>query len=149
MSFPSSTPHRGTSRVKRLSPWAWALERTTASAWVESQGWCRGPNTVPTSSVKKQISRDGTSTNRGPTQKICLKLDVSGQKDQKGSVFGSLQGFSSRDLRLPGASPIPATLCWKPGLRVQESAWCAPWSCGYAEAELPQSGCLPPFLPHR
>lgn len=104
----------------------------------------RGPNTSLISSVKEQISTDRAFTDGGPTQKICLKLGVSGQKDQKGSCAGSPLGFSSRDLCLPAASwasLVATKLCRQPGLRGQEVHGVP--SCGHAG-----EGCLPPFLPH-
>lgn len=66
-----------------------------------------------------------TSTNRGPTQKVCLQGNVSGQKDQKANVCGSPQGSPQRrpvSQRGSGAFLTPAALCPQPGRQVPESA---------------------------
>lgn len=58
------------------------------------------------SSLKKQISTDGAFTSGEPTQKVCLKLDVSGQSDQEVDVWGHLRDFPAETC-VVGSSGLP------------------------------------------
>lgn len=142
--FPSSTPpevHPGGSGFFP-GPECWTGPLRQFGSRAGAGG--RGPNTSLISSVKEQISTDRAFTDGGPTQKICLKLGVSGQKDQKGSVLGHLRDSPAETC----VSQRPPGPPWSP-VSSAGSQGCGAGKCTVCLAvAMPRRGCLPPFLPH-